>query len=99
MDEVAPKHTATRRFVGVHAAVARECLHERGQPLLAVENQQTRLDTLARGCPVERSRFEADVVGAGVQEEQGTKWMTLEYRDDERAHSLLVPSVLALEVR
>ena len=64
-----------------------------------VENQQTRLDTLARGCPVERPRFEADVVGVGVQEEQGTKWMTLEYRNDERAHSLLVPSVLALEVR
>ena len=81
-----------------HLAAVSERLVERGEPLLAVQQQKAWRHT-ARLDPFEGARPEPLLGLARVQREKGTDGVPAKYRGEQGADSVNVPHVIALKIR
>ena len=83
---------------GFHSGRAHQGLVERGQPLLAVEDERLRLCLQGLTSPCKRSRLEADVLTAGLEQHHGA--YRKGYRDarEQALDVFVIPHPSTLEV-
>ncbi len=99
VDEVATSHLLAARVHRVDDASAVEALEQRGEPLLAVEQERIGVVEVCGSHPGDGRWLKADEVPTRLQRHDDAQRVTPEYRDEQLDDAFVVPLVRPLEVR
>jgi hypothetical protein len=99
VDVVAAIEELAAIVLGRDQTAAAQCLGERREALLPVEEQQPGVSAGRDSRALERLGLEANLVVAGLEEHDDAEWMPAKDSDQQRADALVFPLVTALEVR